>query len=139
MAPHSDEVGVLIVDDQAPFRAAARAVVAATPGFGAVGEAASGTEGVEMVERLRPGMVLMDINMPGIDGLEATRRILAAHPATVVVLVSTYTVDDVPGDVEGSGARAYVNKEDLDPSVLRQVWETHGGPGRASSHGTRAG
>ena len=73
-------VGVLIVDDQAPFRRAARMVMAATPGFAVVGEAESGEEAVELFERLEPGLVLMDINLPGINGIEATRRITDRAP-----------------------------------------------------------
>src|SRR5207342_2788677 len=74
----ADPVPVLIVDDQAPFRRAARMVVTATPGFDVVGEAESGEEAVELYEALSPGLVLMDINMPGINGIEATRQITAA-------------------------------------------------------------
>jgi DNA-binding NarL/FixJ family response regulator len=76
----AERVGVLIVDDQAPFRRAARAVVTATPGFEVIGEAESGEEAVELAEDLAPEVVLMDINLPGINGIEATRRITAAHP-----------------------------------------------------------
>ena len=125
-------VGVLIVDDQAPFRSAARAVLSMTRGFGVVGEAETGSEAVELAAALGPDLVLMDINMPGMDGIEATRRIVADRPATLVVLVSTYTADDVPGDVDGCGAVAYLNKEDLAPRVLRELWETHG-PGAAAT------
>ena len=118
-------VGVLIVDDQAPFRSAARAVLALTAGFAVVGEASNGREAVDRAAELHPDVVLMDINMPEMDGIEATRRIVAERPGTLVVLVSTYTADDVPGDVDGCGASGYVNKEDLDPTVLRSLWEDH--------------
>ena len=73
-------VPVLIVDDQAPFRRAARAVVTATPGFEVVGEAESGEEAVEMAAALVPGLVLMDINLPGINGIEATYTITTPPP-----------------------------------------------------------
>ncbi len=116
-------VSVLIVDDQEPFRRAARVVLGHTDGFDLVGEAQSGEEAVTMVGELRPELVLMDINMPGINGIEATRRIVDANPDTTVVLVSTYSVDDVPADAAVSGAVAYVNKEELAPRVLRRVWE----------------
>src|ERR1700681_3266013 len=81
IAMSSDAVGVLIVDDQAPFRRAAKMVLAATPGFDVIGEAESGEQAVELFETLMPGLVLMDINLPGINGIEATRRITPAHPA----------------------------------------------------------
>lgn len=114
----SASVGVLIVDDQAPFRRAARAVVSATPGFVVAGEAASGEEAVEIAAELRPGMVLMDINLPGINGVEATRQIVAAHPGVVAVLLSTYRVEDLPVGAVECGAAAYVHKEDFGPAVL---------------------
>lgn len=117
------QVPVLIVDDQAPFRRAAAAVVKLTPGFQVVGEAESGEAAVELVESLHPALVLMDINMSGIDGIEATRRITTSHPDVVVMLLSTYEVDDLPGDVETSGYAAYVNKDEFGPGVLTRLWE----------------
>jgi len=122
----TDPVAVLIVDDQAPFRRAARAVVTATPGFEVVGEAESGEEAVELADTLAPGLVLMDINLPGINGIEATRRITAAHPGAVVMLLSTYQAGDLPADAGSSGAVEYVHKEEFGPGVVRDVWARHG-------------
>ena len=118
-----DTVRVLVVDDQAPFRMAARMVLKRAEGFELVGEAATGEESVELVAELTPDLVLMDINMPGINGIEATRQIVAAAPKTVVFLCSTYQLGDLPPDAKTSGARAYVNKEELGPGVLSQLWE----------------
>lgn len=119
----SDEtVPVLVVDDQAPFRLAARAVIGRTDGFRLAGEAGSGEEAVERCAELRPALVLMDINMPGINGIEATRRIVSAAPEIVVFLCSTYSLSDLPPDAASSGASAYVNKEELSPAVLRRLW-----------------
>jgi DNA-binding NarL/FixJ family response regulator len=118
-----ESVPVLVVDDQAPFRLAARAVIGRTEGFQLAGEAGSGEEAVEAALSLRPALVLMDINMPGINGIEATRQIVAASPGTVVFLCSTYSLADLPPDAVSSGANAYVNKEELSPSVLRRLWE----------------
>ena len=115
-------VSVLIVDDQAPFRRAAAAVVKVTRGFDVVGEAESGEEAVELAGEVAPQLVLMDINMGGISGIEATRRILASSPDVVVVLLSTYQAADLPADAATSGAVAYVNKEEFGPDVLHDVW-----------------
>ena len=121
-------VSVLVVDDQQPFRDAARSVVDRLAGFDVVAEAASGEEAIVKVDQLRPDLVLMDINMGGIDGIEATSQITAAHPSTVVVLLSTYELSDVPPAARTSGAAAYVNKDDFGGRVLRRLWENSGDP-----------
>ncbi len=115
-------VSVLIVDDQIPFRRAARMVVTVTPGFEVVGEAVTGEEAVEQYEALHPGLVLMDINLPGISGIEATRRITELHPDAVVLLLSTYRADDLPKDAESCGATGYVNKEQFEPAVVLDLF-----------------
>jgi two-component system, NarL family, invasion response regulator UvrY len=124
----ADVVQVLVVDDQAPFRDAVRAVIARVPGFELVAEATSGEEAVELVDRVRPGVVLMDINMGAMDGLEATKLITTAHPETMVILVSTYTEADMPPTARVCGAAAYVNKDELSPRVIRRLWEAGGDP-----------
>lgn len=112
-------VEVLIVDDQPPFRDAARSLVSVLRGWTVVAEAATGEQAVSEVAATAPGLVLMDINLPGINGIEATRRIMALAPQTRVVLLSTYTAEDLPEDAMACGAIAYIRKEDLTPSVLR--------------------
>ena len=121
-APHS----VVVVDDQAPFRQAAKAVLRRLGCFELAGEASSGLEAIELVDALRPELVLMDINMPEMGGIEATRRILSAHPEVVVFLCSTYDVEDLPPGAAGSGASAYVNKERFGAEVLRRLWADRG-------------
>ncbi|MCU1601126.1 MAG: response regulator receiver protein [Frankiales bacterium] len=112
-------VRVLVVDDQAPFRAAMAAVVDAADGFEVIGEAASGEESVDVCAALRPDLVLMDLNLPGIDGLEASRRVRSLPNAPVVLLLSTYDADD---SFVGCGAAAYVTKSDFGPERLLDEW-----------------
>jgi DNA-binding NarL/FixJ family response regulator len=118
-----DVVSVLVVDDQAPFRLAARAVVRRAEGFDLAGEAGSGEEAVALAQELHPELVLMDINMPGINGIEATRQLVAADPTTTVFLCSTYQLSDLPPDAVTSGARAYINKEELNAELLQHLWD----------------
>jgi len=94
---------VLVVDDQSPFRIAARAVLRRLDGFELAGEASSGLEAIELVDRLHPALVLMDINMPNMNGIEATKQIVTAHPDTVVILCSTYDMRDLPEDAGRAG------------------------------------
>lgn len=115
-------VRVLIVDDLMPFRRVARAVIDASDGFEAVGEAGSGEEAVLAAGLLRPDLVLMDVNLPGIDGIEATRRIRsqALAGAPVVLLLSTWDQDDGCGSQ--CGAAEYIPKSRFDPERLAVSW-----------------
>jgi DNA-binding NarL/FixJ family response regulator len=125
-------LSVIVVDDQAPFRLAARAVVRRSEGFELVGEAGNGLEALELANAVHPDVVLMDINMPEMGGIEATRRIVADLPDTFVVLCSTYDVHDLPADATTSGARAYVHKEQFGATTLRRLWDQRGTAGFAS-------
>ena len=117
-------VRVMIVDDQAPFRLAARMVISRTDGFEVAGEAASGEESVTQAAEIGPDLVLMDINMGAMSGIEAARQIVAANPATKVFLCSTYSRDDLPPDALDGGATAYINKEELGPALLADLWQS---------------
>jgi two-component system, NarL family, invasion response regulator UvrY len=117
-APHP----VLVVDDQAPFRLAAKAVLRRLDGFELAGEASSAREAIELVDSLRPALVLMDIHMPDMSGIEASRRILAAHPDVVVFLLSSYDVADLPQDAADCGASGYLTKERFGVDTLRRLW-----------------
>jgi DNA-binding NarL/FixJ family response regulator len=119
----SDRLPVIIVDDQAPFRSAMKAVLKRTAEFELVGEAASGSEAVSLAAELSPALVLMDINMPGMNGIEATRELVSQQPGVVVILCSTYDAGDLPPEVATSGARAYLNKEHLGADTLRRLWD----------------
>ncbi len=114
------DVRVLIVDDQEPFRRAMASVVEETPGFVVVGSATSGEESLAAADALGPQLVLMDVNLPGIDGLEATRRLTARADGPVVMLLSTYDADHF--DVASCGAATYVAKAAFGPDRLSQTW-----------------
>ena len=122
-------VTVLTVDDQPVFLRAARDLISATPGFEQVGQATSGPEALELASTLDPDLILVDMRMPGMDGLETARRLHAANPDAVVVLVS---MGDVPelGATPAPGVAAHVRKQTLSPRTLRNVWDAHG-----SGHG----
>lgn len=115
-------VRVLIVDDLEPFRRAARAVVEATVDFEVAGEAADGEASVEAAETLRPDIVLMDVNLPGMSGIEATRRIRAASPKITVLLMSTRDAQEFAGKAAECGAAAYLPKSLLTPEQLLELW-----------------
>jgi len=116
-------VRVLIVDDQEPFRLAARAVVEATDGFEVAGEVDTGEAAVDAAGNLDPDLVLMDVNLPGIDGLEATRRILGdAGDRVVVLLLSTYEYEEYAPRAAEVGAAAYIPKSEFEPDRLSEAW-----------------
>jgi DNA-binding NarL/FixJ family response regulator len=119
----TSDVATLVVDDHATFREILRDLVAAACGFVLVGEACSGEEAVSAVDRLSPRLVLMDVVMPGIGGIVASRMILNRHPELVVVLIS---VDDPalhPGAAALGSAVACARKQDLRPDGLSELWE----------------
>ncbi len=118
-------VGVLIVDDQEPFRSVARTVVELTDGFEVIGEAEDGETAVAASRRLHPDLILMDVNLPGISGLEAARRILAdadAERPVVVLVLSTYDAAEVGPQVEEVGAAGFITKSDFSPERLADSW-----------------
>lgn len=121
-------VMVLLVDDQEPFRVAARAVLSRLPGFDVVAEAKSGEQAIALVDEQTFDLVLMDINMGAVNGLDATRQIMALRPQTTVMLMSTYPLEDLPPGARTCGAVAYINKDELSPRQIRRLWEAGGDP-----------
>lgn len=119
----TDTIRVVLVDDQESFRSAARLVIAMADGFELVGEAASGEEGLDVAAALTPDLVLMDINLPGIDGLEATRRIATTRAPTKVIVISTYEAAEYEARSVAAGAAGFLSKADFGPDVLRDLWD----------------
>src|SRR3712207_4920660 len=105
-------IRALLVDDQLMVRAGLRMLLADEPDIEVVAEAANGREAVAQAAQWRPNVVLMDIRMPQMDGLEATRRILAADGSTRVLVLTTFNLDDYVYDALRSGASGFVLKDD---------------------------
>jgi DNA-binding NarL/FixJ family response regulator len=128
-APHhpkmaDERVRVWVVDDQASFRLATAETVSATEDFALAGNCETGESAIELIPAGSSGIVLMDIHMPGMGGIEATRRLRIAHPNLIVLLTSTYDVQDLPPEAADCGAAAYLHKEDLSPELLTRIWRT---------------
>ncbi|HWV85048.1 MAG TPA: response regulator transcription factor [Capillimicrobium sp.] len=120
MAPR--RVNVLTVDDQDVFRLALAELIAATPGFEQAGEAASGAEAIARTEELEPDLVLLDVRMPGMDGIETARRLARSPRPPLVVLISL----DAPAEpIDGCGAALFVRKQELSSRRLRAIWAAH--------------
>jgi DNA-binding NarL/FixJ family response regulator len=119
-------VSVVTVDDQAVFRRVAREVIEATPGFELFGEAASGEEALALADEVEPDLVLIDVRMPGMNGVETASRLAAAHPTSTIVLVSSEDRSALPTAVECCGVAALLCKEEFGTTALRQLWALHG-------------
>ena len=118
-------VTVVTVDDQEVFLSVARDVVEATPGFTTIAQATSGEDALRVVDEHKPELVLIDVRMPGMGGIETSRRIKQAHPDVVVVLVSIEEPSNLPAPGV-SGAVALVRKQDLGSRMLQGLWLAHG-------------
>lgn len=125
--PGAAAVTVLAVDDQPLFLRAAQQLVADTPGFEHVGEATSGPEALELAAAVHPDLVLLDVRMPGMDGIETARRMVALDPHAVVVLVSLEETPDLPASLTTVGAAVHLRKQDLSTGALQEIWAAHGG------------
>ena len=114
-------IRVLIVDDQSMVRAGLRMLLSDQPDIEVVAEAGNGLEAVAHARRLRPDVVLMDIRMPELDGLEATRRILAADPSPRVLVLTTFNLDEYVYEALRAGASGFVLKDDPPEQLIAAV------------------
>jgi two-component system invasion response regulator UvrY len=119
-------VRVWVVDDQASFRMASAATLDVMDDFVMAGQCETGESALERLRGDGADIVLMDIHMPGMGGIEAARQIHAEHPEVIVVLMSTYDADDLPAAAADCGAATYLHKERLCPDVLSRIWQTAG-------------
>lgn len=111
---------VLIVDDHPSFRATARMLLE-SEGWTVIGEAADGTKGLAAARELRPDLVLLDVNLPDIDGFDVAAQLTAAGGAPAIVLVSSRDARDFGPMVAACGARGFVSKADLSGDALREL------------------
>ncbi|MDH6576573.1 response regulator transcription factor [Kitasatospora sp. MAP5-34] len=120
-------IRVLVADDQTVVREGIVMLLGLLPGIEVVGAAADGEEAVRLVERHAPDVVLMDLRMPRCDGVEATRRIRAAHPGTEVVILTTYADDDSLFPALQAGARGYLTKDAGGEEIARAIADVRSG------------
>lgn len=114
-------IRVIVADDQAMVRAGFRLLLSGEPDLEVVGEASNGLEAVDKTRRMRPDVVLMDIRMPELDGLEATRRILASGDGTRVLVLTTFDLDEYVFEALRSGASGFVLKDDPPEQLLAAI------------------
>jgi len=120
-------VRIVIADDHELVRRGARALLESQPGWKVVGEASTGRQALEQVKTLKPDVVLMDISMPELNGLEATRQILKVVPRTQVLILTLHESEQVMRSVLEAGARGYILKSDAERKLLEAVEAVHQG------------
>jgi DNA-binding NarL/FixJ family response regulator len=120
-------VRVLVADDQSMVRAGFRMLLAGEPDIEVVAEASNGLEAVEKAARFRPTVVLMDIRMPELDGLQATRRILAADDTARILILTTFDLDEYVYEALRAGASGFVLKDEPPEQLLAAVRTVAGG------------
>ena len=112
---------ILIVDDHAVVRRGIRSLLESEQGFMIAGEASNGREAVEMALRLQPDVVVMDLTLPGLNGLDAARQILKGSPRIEILVLTMHHSEELARDVLQTGARGYVLKSDADQSLIAAV------------------
>jgi DNA-binding NarL/FixJ family response regulator len=116
-----DKITVLIADDHTPFRTGLRALLDSAPDVTVVGEAGSGEEAVTQAAKLQPDVILMDIQMSGMNGIETTRRILVTSPHIAILILTMFEDDDFVFSALRAGARGYLLKGTMKADLLRAI------------------
>ena len=123
----SGPVRVLTVDDHRPFLEVAHEMIHGMPGYEPVAEVNSGADAMLAADAVEPDLVLIDVHMPEMNGIEASRKLSASHPDMVVVLISTADPSELPAAARSCGAADLLRKQDLGPAAIRRIWAEHGG------------
>ncbi|ADB31195.1 two component transcriptional regulator, LuxR family [Kribbella flavida DSM 17836] len=133
----SARIGVVVAEDQSSVRAALAELVGSDPALDLLGCGATGDEAIELATRLHPDVVLMDIRMPGTDGLTATRVVCARLPATKVLVLTTFDLDEYVYEALGAGATGFLLKSAPVTDILRAIHTVHEGQAMLSPEITR--
>nr|WP_274635685.1 response regulator transcription factor [Microbacterium bovistercoris] len=130
-------IRVAIVDDQQLIRVGFRLILESEPDIEVIGEAGDGAEAIDVAARVAPDVVLMDIRMPRLDGIEATRRIVAAHPATRVLVLTTFDLDEYAFGALQAGASGFLLKDVPRHDLVAAVRAVHRGDAILAPRATR--
>ncbi|MFB8146938.1 response regulator [Microbacterium sp. NPDC056003] len=122
-----EPIRVMLVDDEKLIRLGFRLVLEAEPDLDVVGEASDGAQAIEEVRMLRPDVVLMDVRMPRMDGIEATRQLVAQHPATRIVVLTTFDLDEYAFAALRAGASGFLLKDAHPHELTAAIRAAHGG------------
>lgn len=133
----TDPIRILLVDDQQLIRLGFGLVLGAEDDLSVIGEASNGAEAIDLAARLRPDVILMDVRMPGLDGIEATRRIVAAHPDSRIIILTTFDLDEYAFGALRAGASGFLLKDALPHELTSAIRAVHAGDAAVSTRVTK--
>ncbi|MBD8102657.1 MULTISPECIES: response regulator [Plantibacter] len=133
----TDPVRILLVDDQQLIRLGFGLVLGAEDDLDVVGEASNGAEAIDLAASLRPDVILMDVRMPGLDGIEATRRIVAANPDSRIIILTTFDLDEYAFGALRAGASGFLLKDALPNELTSAIRAVHAGDAAVSTRITK--